>query len=303
PAVTSGREQRRSSSACGPGSPHPVLCLPRRFATLARSPPGRTGLVTDAGAVSYAAMNDRGNALAHALLAQGVRSGDAVGVLTERSPALPEAGQAIWKAGAAYLPLTRDLPADRLAFIAGDAAIGVIVALDGHPLPDALAQAGYAVLRPDSLAGEFRAAHAHEPEAGERSGPGDPAYIIHTSGSTGVPKGVVLHHGGLLNLGLSMARMLGVQPDERTLLSSSPSFDAWISDCVMTWATGGALVPIRRAEMDDTGGLRAKMERLGATPPPPPAPHPPAVPPGGPPAPPTPLHLGGPPPTPPPPRL
>nr|WP_247884834.1 non-ribosomal peptide synthetase [Azospirillum formosense] len=265
PALLPDEETRLAAWEHGPAMPHPVPCFHHQFAALARSQPDRPALITDDGAVSYAAMNARANALAHALLAQGVRTGNAVGVLTERSPALPEAVLAIWKAGAAYLPLTRDLPADRLAFIARDAAIRVIVALDGHPLPDALAQAGYAVLRPEALSEEFRAAHAHEPEAGERSGPGDPAYIIHTSGSTGLPKGVVLHHGGMLNLGLSMARMMGVQPDERTLLSSSPSFDAWISDCVMTWATGGALVPIRRAEMDDTAGLRARMERLGVT--------------------------------------
>lgn len=249
----------------GPAMPHPVPCFHHQFAALARSQPDRPALITDDGAVSYAAMNARANALAHALLARGLRTGDAVGVLTERSPALPEAVLAIWKAGGAYLPLTRDLPADRLAFIARDAAIRVVVALDGHPLPEALAQAGYAVLRPETISEGFRASHAHEPEVGERSAPGDPAYIIHTSGSTGVPKGVLLHHGGLLNLGLSMARMMGVQPDERTLLTSSPSFDAWVSDCVMTWATGGALVPIRRAEMDDTAGLRARMERLGVT--------------------------------------
>ncbi|KAA1057544.1 non-ribosomal peptide synthetase [Azospirillum argentinense] len=265
PALLPDEETLLAGWEHGPAMPHPVPCFHHQFAALARSQPDRPALITDDGAVSYAAMNARANALAHALLAQGVRAGDTVGVLTERSPALPEAVLAIWKAGAAYLPLTRDLPADRLAFIAHDAAIRVVVALDGHPLPNALAQAGYAVLRPEALTEEFRAAHAHEPEAGERSGPGDPAYIIHTSGSTGVPKGVVLHHGGMLNLGLSMARMMGVQPDERTLLSSSPSFDAWISDSVMTWATGGALVPIRRAEMDDTAGLRAKMERLGVT--------------------------------------
>ncbi|MGR0188478.1 amino acid adenylation domain-containing protein [Azospirillum aestuarii] len=265
PALLPDEETLLAAWERGPAMPHPVPCFHHQFAALARSQPDRPALITDNGEASYAAMNARANALAHALLAQGLRTGEAVGVLTERSPALPEAVLAIWKAGAAYLPLTRDLPADRLAFMARDAAIRVVVALDGHPLPDALAQAGYAVLRPETLTEDFRAAHSHEPEAGQRSGPGDPAYIIHTSGSTGLPKGVVLHHGGLLNLGLSMARMMGVQPDERTLLSSSPSFDAWISDSVMTWATGGALVPIRRAEMDDTAGLRAKMERLGVT--------------------------------------
>ncbi|AWJ93997.1 hypothetical protein Sp245p_29765 (plasmid) [Azospirillum baldaniorum] len=265
PALLPDEETLLAAWERGPAMPHPVPCFHHRFAALARSQPDRPALITDDGAVSYAAMNARANALAHALLARGLRTGDAVGVLTERSPALPEAVLAIWKAGASYLPLTRDLPADRLAFIARDAAIRTVMALDGHPLPDALAQAGYAVIRPEALTGDFRTAHAHEPQAGTRSTPGDPAYIIHTSGSTGLPKGVVLHHGGMLNLALSMARMMGVQPDERTLLSSSPSFDAWISDSVMTWATGGALVPIRRAEMDDTAGLRAKMERLVVT--------------------------------------
>ena len=249
----------------GPAIPHPVPCVHHQFAALARTQPDRPALVTDDAEIGYAALNARANALAHALLAHGVGRGEPVGVLTERSPALPEAVLAIWKAGAAYLPLTRDLPADRLAFIARDAGIRVVVALDGHPLPDALEQAGYALLRPETLTDDFRAAHSHEPEAGERSAPGDLAYIIYTSGSTGQPKGVMLHHGGTLNLGLSMARMMGVQPDERTLLSSSPSFDAWISDTVTTWVAGGAVVPIRRAEMDDTAGLRARIERLGVT--------------------------------------
>lgn len=265
PTLLPEEEAQLTAWEHGPAMPHPVRCLHHRFAALARSQPDRPALITDEETVSYAALNARANALAHALLAHGVGNSEPVGVLTERSPALPEAVLAIWKAGAAYLPLTRDLPADRLAFIARDAGIRVVVALDGHALPAPLEQAGYALLRPETLTDDFVAAHAHEPEAGERSAPGDLAYIIHTSGSTGLPKGVMLHHGGTLNLGLSMARMMGVQPDERTLLSSSPSFDAWISDTVMTWVSGGAIVPIRRAEMDDTAGLRAKMERLGVT--------------------------------------
>ena len=262
PALLPNEAAQLSAWETGPAMPHPAACIHHRFAQHAANRPDAPAIVTDTETISYATLEARANALAHALLALGVRRGEPVGVLTERSPALPEAVLAVWKAGAAYLPLTRDLPADRLAFIARDAGIRVVLVLDGHPLPPALADAGYAVLRPEEV--PF-AADATATAADQASEPGDLAYIIYTSGSTGVPKGVMLPHGGTMNLALSMARMLGAVPDERVLLSSSPSFDAWIADTVMAWAVGGALVPVRRAEMDDTAGMLAKMARLGVT--------------------------------------
>ncbi|MBP2291311.1 non-ribosomal peptide synthetase [Azospirillum rugosum] len=262
PALLPNEVAQLAEWESGPAMPHPAACIHHRFAQLAADRPDAPAVITDTETISYAALDTRANALARALLALGVRRGEPVGVLTERSPALPEAVLAVWKAGAAYLPLTRDLPADRLAFIARDAGIRIVLALDGHPLPPVLADAGYAVLRPEEVPSN---AHTTAPAAGQASEPGDLAYIIYTSGSTGVPKGVMLPHGGTMNLALSMARMLGAEPDERVLLSSSPSFDAWIADTVMAWAVGGALVPVRRAEMDDTAGMLAKMVRQGVT--------------------------------------
>ena len=97
-----------------------------RFAELfehwARVQPERPALITDCGAQSYAVLNARSNALAHALRALGLARGEPVGVLTERSVALPEIVLSIWKAGGSYVPLAKDLPDDRLALIADDAA-------------------------------------------------------------------------------------------------------------------------------------------------------------------------------------
>jgi amino acid adenylation domain-containing protein/thioester reductase-like protein len=249
----------------GPELPHPAPTLPARFEHWARIQPERPAVITELGAQSYAALNARSNALAHALLAHGVRRNEPIGVFTDRSIALPETVLAIWKAGGCYMPLVRDLPADRLAFMARDAGIRVLVILDGHAPPASLAETGCQVFRPESLSEAFLRSHAQQTEIADGVRGSDLACIIYTSGSTGVPKGVMLHHQGLINLGLGMDAILDIRSDDRALLIASPSFDAWIADLAMAWTAGAALVPILRGEMDDILGLRDKMVRLGVS--------------------------------------
>lgn len=245
----------------GPIQAHPRPTLPALFRHLAESQPARPALLTLREEISYAALDARTDIIAGILRERGVSRQAVVGVFTGRSASLPEAVLAIWKAGGCYLPLVKELPAARLAFMAADAGIRILLVLDGLPLPTALTEAGYTVLRPEELAAD---AHDSAP-ATDMPDPSDPAYIIYTSGSTGVPKGVVLHHQGTLNLGLAGGAILGIGPEDRVLLASSPSFDAWISDLVMAWAGGAAVVPVRRAEMDDISGMRTMMARLGVT--------------------------------------
>jgi len=77
-----------------------------------------------------------------------------------------------------------------------------------------------------------------------------------------MPKGVMLHHEGLNNLGVAGDAMLDIRSGDRTLLMASPSFDAWIADLAMAWTAGAAVVPILRSEMEDIAGMRDKMARL-----------------------------------------
>src|ERR1019366_7780746 len=121
------------------------------------------------------------------------------------------------------------------------------------------------IFRPESLSEAFLRSHGQPPEIGHGVGGSDLACIIYTSGSTGVPKGVMLHHQGLINLGVAMDATLDIRSDDRALLIASPSFDAWIADLAMAWTAGAAVVPILRGEMDDIAGMRAKMARLGVS--------------------------------------
>jgi amino acid adenylation domain-containing protein/thioester reductase-like protein len=159
--------------------------------------------------------------------------------------------------------MNNELPAERLAFIARDAGIRFLVVLDGQEPPPWLAENDCKILRPESLSGMFISNHSHLPTvAGSGVNGSELAYIIYTSGSTGVPKGVMVHHQGLINLGVGTAAALGVNSDDRVLLMASPAFDASIAELAMAWTVGAAVVPILRREMEDIPGMRDKVARL-----------------------------------------
>ncbi|MFD2235022.1 amino acid adenylation domain-containing protein, partial [Phaeospirillum tilakii] len=230
-----------------------------RFARWVERAPDRPALISAAGPRSRGEIAAAAATLAARLRAAGVRRGDRVGVLTLRSATLPETVLGVWQAGAVYLPLTADLPPERLGLIARDAGVRRLVALDGLTPPPPLA----ALPRldwPDRLA-------RPAPRPGRAPAPagGDPAYILYTSGSTGRPKGVVLLHRGLANFATGMADRLGLGEDDRVLLAASPSFDAWIGDLAMAWAAGAAVVPVSRAEIDDIPAMHARLAGGGVT--------------------------------------
>jgi amino acid adenylation domain-containing protein/thioester reductase-like protein len=266
PALLPEEERLLAAWEHGTALANPAANFVARFEQWAGIGPDHPALITEQGALTYAELNARANALAHALLAEGLAPHAPVGVLTGHSAALPETVLAIWKAGACYLPLVKDLPAERLAFVARDAGLRLLVVLDGHELPPSLAGTGCKVLRPERLPAAFLASHGHRVEATGNGVTGtDLACILYTSGSTGQPKGVMLHHQGLNNLGLGMAASLGIRSGDRVSLLASPGFDLWISDLTMAWSAGAAVVPIMRDEMDDLAGLRDKIARLGIT--------------------------------------
>ncbi|SFY33420.1 non-ribosomal peptide synthetase [Streptomyces atratus] len=174
------------------------------------------------GTLTYGELNALANRIAHHLRTRyGVRPDMPVAVCLERGPDLVAAVLGVLKAGAPYVPLDPDYPAERLAYMVRDTATPVVLTGSAHTgrLPSDV---------PLLLLDEDTTTLADEPDTDPRpaAGPHHLAYLIYTSGSTGRPKGVQVEHRSLVNLVHWTAREYGLEPGQRIALLAGIGFDA-----------------------------------------------------------------------------
>ncbi|MDQ2826424.1 MAG: amino acid adenylation domain-containing protein, partial [Actinomycetota bacterium] len=208
------------------------------FEATVAADPQATAVVAAGRSLTYAELDARANRLAHHLKSSGVGPDVAVGVCLERSLDLAVALLAVLKAGGACLPLDPAYPAERLEFMAVDAAVAAVVTRAG--LADRLPAVTAPLVRIDADAASWA---TRPPTPPSRSvGPGHLAYLIYTSGSTGGPKGVMLTQRGLVSHHRAVVDIYGLAPGDRVLQFCSIGFDASIEEMFPTWAAGATLV-------------------------------------------------------------
>ncbi|MGB6221355.1 amino acid adenylation domain-containing protein [Haloferula sp.] len=213
--------------------------------------PGRSAFVTPEASLSYEDLASRSDALAAGLRSEGVKRGDRVALLLDRTLDLPCALLAIWKCGAAYLPLDPSNPASRLSLILEDQqAIRVLVSAE------------YKDRVPEGIDVIELEASLFDHPAGENESPdlGDPAYILYTSGSTGKPKGVVIPHVALSNFLLSMAETPGFSEGEKLLAVTTVSFDISGLELFLPLVCGGTVDLVSSQTARDAAALRKRLE-------------------------------------------
>ncbi|MFF8783257.1 amino acid adenylation domain-containing protein, partial [Streptomyces sp. NPDC015140] len=186
--------------------------------------------------LSYGELDERANRLAEVLVRRGVGPESVVAVMLERSVELVAGLLAVWKAGAAYLPVDPAHPSERLAFTLTDARPSCVLTTRAH-----------AGELPADLTVPVLAVDEAEPAGrDEWTRPvltaGHAAYVMYTSGSTGRPKGVVVTHGGLVNHMIWMQRVFGLEASDRVLHKTPFGFDASVWELWWPLMSGAALV-------------------------------------------------------------
>ncbi|MEU1395751.1 amino acid adenylation domain-containing protein [Micromonospora zamorensis] len=213
-------------------------CLHDLVAARAAATPGAPAVLGAGGPVSYRDVDRAANRLAHHLRQLGVGRGMRVALTLGRGPQLLTAVLAVLKAGAAYVPLDVDYPAERLAFMVSDADCTVVVT-ESAALPR-LPDTGIPAVVVDRDAAAITAHPDEAPSGGVTAD--DPCYVIYTSGSTGRPKGIVLRHRGVVNNLLDLNTRLDIGPGDRVLALSSASFDMSVYELLGSTVAGGSVV-------------------------------------------------------------
>ncbi|MGW2037115.1 non-ribosomal peptide synthetase [Streptomyces virginiae] len=243
--------------------------LVERFLETARTFPGRAAVHAADGSLTFEELAGRTARLAAALRALGVRPGDRVGVSLPRGTGWAVAPLAVWRAGAAYVPLDPAHPGERLAHIAADAGLRAVVAGAG---PAAEWAEGLPVLDPDTAArvtehldAAAPAAQAGAEPSGRAGHPAASAYVIHTSGSSGLPKGVEVTHAGVAALVAGLEER-GVYPSGHRVVAwnASLSFDASVQQWVRV-CRGDTLVVLDDEDRTDPARLDALLDAYGVT--------------------------------------
>jgi amino acid adenylation domain-containing protein len=216
----------------------PGATLPALLAARARQSPERVAVAGPAGRLTYRELQAAVGRLAGRLRGCGAGPGALVGVCLPRSPELLVALLAIGWAGAAYVPVDRAHPPDRRRLILADAAPALVVTTEALALdlpPD------QKLLLLDGAAAD-PAPSTGAAESVTEARPGDLAYVMYTSGSTGLPKGVAVSHRALANLLLAQCDALPTGPGDVWLGLTSVAFDISIVELFLPLVVGGKVV-------------------------------------------------------------
>ncbi|MGW0537947.1 amino acid adenylation domain-containing protein [Streptomyces sp. NPDC003032] len=237
-------------------------CLHEAFEAHAARRPDATAAVYEDARFTYGDINAAANRLAHHLRSLGVAPDTRVGLCLERSPELLIAMLGILKAGGAYVPLDPDYPTQRIAGMVNGTTCAVNVSRrELAPRLPACGDTPLVLLGPGGT--DLSAEPDHDPAP--LATPDHLCYVIHTSGSTGAPKPIALHHRGVTNNLADLNSRFTAGPDDSVLSLSSPSFDMSVYEYLGITAAGGTVVIPSPARGKDPAHWAELLTEYGIT--------------------------------------
>ncbi|KAG0340962.1 hypothetical protein BG005_003096, partial [Podila minutissima] len=211
-------------------------CIHHLFENQVKSSPEAIAIVHDNRTLTYHELNSHANGLAQQLVEVGVKPGDFVLTLLNRSIELVAVQIALLKAGAAYVPIDTKDPVNRHAYIASDCGAKLLVT-DEHTVIPTLIQIPIFRLR----ICDTRETNKDDRTIGVNAG--DAAYAMYTSGSTGLPKGVIVPHRAISRLVINSG-YANIGPEDSVAFAANPAFDLSTFEMWAPLLNGGRLVII-----------------------------------------------------------
>ncbi|WP_410652770.1 amino acid adenylation domain-containing protein [Amycolatopsis sp. cmx-4-54] len=225
------RARRAEANDTATEIPDPVL--PQRFLAQVQSTPDAPAVITGTAEINYRELHAHVQRAARWLRDRGVRRDEPVGLVMTRGPEQVAGILAVVLAGGAYLPIDAGLPAERRALMLADGETRFVLTNSGHGDDER------EVLDLDLT----RPAERVEPVSPlPDADPGDLAYVLYTSGTTGRPKGVMVTHGAVANVVADCNSRFGVGPGDRFFGISLFSFDLSVYDVFGALSAGAAVV-------------------------------------------------------------
>ncbi len=231
------------------------------FVEKAQQCPDATAVIgPDNQQLSFGQLDAQSNQVARYLQSVGIEPGDRIGVYLERSVDMLSTLLGVMKSGALYVPMDPIFPADRLAFMANDACLKLVVTQ--QVLLDSVPSDQCQLLVLDKLDDAFTETSDAPLQLAV---PDAPVYIIYTSGSTGQPKGVQVGHRALTNFLYSMLANPGFSSKDRLLSVTTLSFDIAALELYAPLLAGGSVIIASREEAMDPEKLAARLSDSSCT--------------------------------------
>ncbi|MFC9892534.1 amino acid adenylation domain-containing protein [Nocardia sp. NPDC127579] len=219
-----------------------VGTLPDILAAAAAREPDRIAVRCGDRSLTYLELDARSSRLARELIAREIGPGDLVAIGVPRSIESVLALWAVAKSGAGFVPVDPAYPAERIAHMLTDsgAALGLTVKSARDDLLDVVTW-----LDLDQVDSEqCSAAPISDAERVRPLRAANVAYLVYTSGSTGVPKGVAVTHAGLAGYCAEQCERFALTPDSRTLHAATPSFDGAVLELLLATGAAGTMVVV-----------------------------------------------------------
>ncbi|MEU2254747.1 amino acid adenylation domain-containing protein [Nocardia xishanensis] len=225
------------------GRPGAAMSVLPQVLTAAMTP-DTEAVVCDGVRLSYRELDETSNRWARVLIETGIGPESLVAIALPRSIDAVIAVWAVAKSGGAFVQIDPTHPRDRITSMLTDsgAAVGLTLGVHRDQLPDTT---GWLALDDPSFAAKSASAAPGPITDSDRTAtlrPHHPAYLMYTSGSTGIPKGVVVTHSGIADLAAETRERFGLTPASRVLGAAALTFDVSVLELLSAAAAGATLV-------------------------------------------------------------